>query len=333
MKRPLLSICIPTYNRAEALWQSLELMAHNKEFNEEIEIVISDNASTDSTKEVGAHFSKMYKNIKYFRNDENIRDKNFSLSLDRANGEYLKLMKDNLIIAERGLTYLKKAIKENLEDKKSLFFTNGFLYNSPMMDVFFCKDFNDFILHTSYRITAITFFGCWREQWSKVLNREKFSNLQLAQDDWVYQILEQRPESILYTKKYFSLITEVGKRGGYNWFEVHVGNYYQILKPYTDKGLVSVETIKKEKKTYLKGLKLQLVHKYLWKIYSSWEFDFSGSTSILWKHFKGIPYYHWLMVTLPVWGVWEGLKFKIKELLIHLGMRDKINKLLVYRNL
>ena len=46
---PLLSICIPTYNRAQFLDVSLrELISQASEISDSIEIVISDNASTDS---------------------------------------------------------------------------------------------------------------------------------------------------------------------------------------------------------------------------------------------------------------------------------------------
>lgn len=52
-KRPLLSICIPTYNRAEILDKTLFLLFSNPDFNvDEIEVVVSDNCSTDHTKQL-----------------------------------------------------------------------------------------------------------------------------------------------------------------------------------------------------------------------------------------------------------------------------------------
>lgn len=330
--KPLISICIPTYNRADVLIKSLESYVNCNGFDDEIEVIISDNASTDKTQEVGEEYASKYANVKYFRNEENIRDKNFPLSLERATGEYLKLMKDNLILSKNGLIYLKDAIRQNLKDRRTVFFTNGFLYNSPKMDVCDCKGFDDFLVRISFRITGITFFGCWREQWPLVVEREKYSKLQLAQDDWIYQIIEHNPESLLYTKKFFSAI-EVGKRSGYNWFGVHVDNYYQILQPYVDKGVVSMKALNREKKTYLKGLKPQIVYKYLWKIFPEWEFDMEGATEILRNHFGGLPYYHWLMVTLPLWGTWVGIKYKLKIILIKMGLKNSINKIRVDRKL
>jgi len=56
-EKPLLSICIPTYNRAEYLAKSLDTLVCLPEFNSsEVEVVISDNASTDNTQEVAKKY-------------------------------------------------------------------------------------------------------------------------------------------------------------------------------------------------------------------------------------------------------------------------------------
>lgn len=319
MEHPLVSICIPTYNRAEILKKSLDAYVNNTFFNEEIEIVISDNSSTDSTKRVGEEYSAKYPNIKYYRNEENIRDRNFPLSMDRATGEYIKLMKDNIIMSENGLMYLVDVVKKNLGVRKPLFFTNGFLFNNKLEDNYHCKNFDEFIVSTSYRITSITFFGCWKEQWPSVVERENFSNLQLAQDDWVYQLIEKWGGAVLYTRKFFSA-EDIGKRRGYNWFEVHVTNYYKIMQGYIDKGLISRKALNKERITYLSDLKPQLVHKYLWRLFPEWEFDLSGATQILRNHFGKLPYFYFIMITLPLWGCWEIFKIMARKLFIKVGI-------------
>lgn len=51
MCKPLLSICIPTYDRAELLRSALLSLAPQvKEMADEVEVIISDNCSTDSSK-------------------------------------------------------------------------------------------------------------------------------------------------------------------------------------------------------------------------------------------------------------------------------------------
>ncbi len=66
-----LSICIPTYNRKECLSQCLESIIKQSVFND-IEIIISDNASTDGTFDIIKEYCDKFSNISYFRNSENI---------------------------------------------------------------------------------------------------------------------------------------------------------------------------------------------------------------------------------------------------------------------
>mgnify|MGYP003292937366 CR=1 FL=1 len=47
--KPLLSICIPTYNRADVLKICLETIVHNRGFCDDIEVVVCDNNSTDNS--------------------------------------------------------------------------------------------------------------------------------------------------------------------------------------------------------------------------------------------------------------------------------------------
>lgn len=52
MLLPLLSICIPTYNRAEYLRRTLDSIVSQEDFDSNCEIVTSDNSYTDNTEGV-----------------------------------------------------------------------------------------------------------------------------------------------------------------------------------------------------------------------------------------------------------------------------------------
>lgn len=92
MNKTLLSICIPTYNRANCLKVCLDSIVpqfKNKEVLEQVEVVISDNASSDNTTEVIKEFQNKFKNIKYFRNKINIGfDQNLLNAVEKSSGEY-----------------------------------------------------------------------------------------------------------------------------------------------------------------------------------------------------------------------------------------------------
>lgn len=67
-KEPLLSICIPTYNREVYLKRLLDSIVSQKGFSDDIEIVIDDGPSKDNTQLMVAEYQKKYPNIRYFRN-------------------------------------------------------------------------------------------------------------------------------------------------------------------------------------------------------------------------------------------------------------------------
>ena len=57
----LVSICIPTYNRAPYLKKCLDSLVCQPEFQQGlVEIVVSDNASTDDTEKVAEAYSTAY---------------------------------------------------------------------------------------------------------------------------------------------------------------------------------------------------------------------------------------------------------------------------------
>ena len=68
----LLSIGIPTFNRAELLHSALFSLAPQiKEFQGEVELIVSDNNSQDNTEEV-VKWAQQFGPIQYHQNDENI---------------------------------------------------------------------------------------------------------------------------------------------------------------------------------------------------------------------------------------------------------------------
>ena len=77
MNKPLLSICIPTYNRANLLVKAISSIVEQPIFSSgKIEVVVTDNCSTDETKKICEEFMSKYENIKpYYILNRNSEDK------------------------------------------------------------------------------------------------------------------------------------------------------------------------------------------------------------------------------------------------------------------
>lgn len=110
---PLLSIALPTYNRADFLDSSLAahlpiLKHHN------IQIFISDNASTDETFNVVEKWRAEYPLLHYSCNPENLgADLNFQTALSRSDTAYTWLLGDTSQIHADGLDQVLRLLDQN----------------------------------------------------------------------------------------------------------------------------------------------------------------------------------------------------------------------------
>jgi len=120
MNKPLLSICIPTYNRAKFLPDTIESILNQitSDIKDKIEICISDNASSDNTEEIVKKYQK--KNIckiVYNKNEENIgADRNYLKVVEIANGEYCWWLGSDDALEDNILTELINKINQTKVD-------------------------------------------------------------------------------------------------------------------------------------------------------------------------------------------------------------------------
>ncbi|WP_378950651.1 glycosyltransferase [Pelosinus sp. sgz500959] len=110
---PKVSIIIPTYNRREYLEESLESVLAQDYKN--LEIIVSDNASTDGTNELLEDFS-LDKRIKYHRNEENkgFYYNHYNSLYNLATGDYALIMGDDDYFIDS--SYISKAVQLLLEN-------------------------------------------------------------------------------------------------------------------------------------------------------------------------------------------------------------------------
>jgi hypothetical protein len=113
----LLSICIPTFNRAELLDYCLTNLAPLKDCGRPIEIVISDNGSTDRTQDViDAHRGRIG-GLRSYRFPENQGPApNWLNALRKAEGEFITYLADDDSVIVDGLFHHV----ERLEKEKDL---------------------------------------------------------------------------------------------------------------------------------------------------------------------------------------------------------------------
>ena len=94
---PLVTVGIPTYNGAQRIGKAIQSIVNQDYPN--IEILISDNASTDDTEAVCRKFAADYPNIRYHRQPENLGIfNNFDYVKHHASGAYFMWLSDDDVI-------------------------------------------------------------------------------------------------------------------------------------------------------------------------------------------------------------------------------------------
>lgn len=279
-KEPLLSICIPTRNRADVLNQCLKSIVEDPEFSDDVEIVVSDNCSTDNTKDVVISYSSNNQNIKYFRNDSDVGgDRNILLSLERGTGTFLKLNNDYSIFKEGALGFLLHEIKENIEEKPVLYFHKS--NNYPCKEEII-TDFNDILKKEKWSMSWIGSYGYWKDDFQNFEERDRRINTMFQQVDWFIRSFKKKKKILYLSKDLTTRLPFNAKQGGYNFIEVHTKNYLIQFQELVSEGLLQEKTIEYVKKEAL----LPSMVSWLLKIKLANKGRFSYLTENGWKILK-----------------------------------------------
>lgn len=112
MSKPILSIAIPTYNRAEILKETLDAL--ETEIDPSWEIVISNNCSDDNTCQVIEDFSTRWKLLRGVTLKKNVPAmSNIDAALRLASGKYIYLLSDDDRLIPDGISRAVEMLEHN----------------------------------------------------------------------------------------------------------------------------------------------------------------------------------------------------------------------------
>ena len=124
MKKPLVSICLTTYNRADSLSLTIDSIL-NQQFSD-FELIISDDNSTDNTSELCKAYCSRDPRVMYYRNIENLKmPGNLNKAISYASGDFIANLHDGDIYKPE---LISKWIELLLKHPEALFVFNQ--YNS-----------------------------------------------------------------------------------------------------------------------------------------------------------------------------------------------------------
>jgi abequosyltransferase len=294
MNKPRLSICIPTRNRSVYIEKTLASIVCQERFLKECELVVADNCSNDSTREVLEKYSEKYENIKYERRDKNYGvEDNVIKVVTMASGEYIQFLSDKACLRKGALEVILNII--DTYDPSLLMLLNG---NISRIDssIKRCESLNEFVSMTSYWSTWMPGVVLKRKKLNEIKDLRRLAGTYLILTDWLFQIIEA--SSIVIISNHFVVEEqEVGPKGGYNLFKVFVQNYLEFYRPYIESGVILKKTFKREKrKLLIRFIFPWYIKTVIWKKHS---FEISGATSIIFQNYWSSP---WLY-TFPLFFI------------------------------
>jgi glycosyltransferase involved in cell wall biosynthesis len=108
--KPLVSVCIPAYNNAAYIKDTIDSVLHQTYPN--LELVICDDKSTDNTVEVIEKIKD--DRIKLYKNEKNLgMSGNWNHCLSKCSGDFIKLICADDMLAETALEKEVNALIQN----------------------------------------------------------------------------------------------------------------------------------------------------------------------------------------------------------------------------
>lgn len=254
-----LSIAIPTYNRSYFLDNNLKQLL--KEYNNNFEIIIQDNASTDNTEEIVEKYIKLGLPIIYERNLTNLGwTKNFEICFKKAKTKYMILLGDDDIIVNGGVDIILNNINEYNPD---LIFMNAFSIKNYNKEYYASKndsqqfDLDEFLCETILQFRLISSYVINTEYVKKV---KEFSG-NFAHLHVVFETLSNAKKFIKINNKLIgSFINNSDFDHKVNFSDIYVKEFFLLFNKYLSTNLSSTSIVEIENimlKKYLPKLILK----------------------------------------------------------------------------
>ena len=293
IEQPILSLCIPIYNRLSYLERQLARMLEDKDlFKNQIQLIISDNFSTDDLRSCCEKYQQKGLNLIFHRNETNIGpDGNFEWCFRHADGKYVWLLGSDDI----PVSGMLRDLLAELEGRDY-----GIVHLSTCSN----KEPSSIYSHDE---TIVADIGVWITFMSaNIIRTQSLKTIDLS--DYVGSFMIQVPaylnaaltasqNSILFLGQLFEKDTDGANNGGYNLFQVFVENLFGIYEQFVSKGLMSNQTFELTKRMEYKNWLVNFVIDLLiLKKSRRKNFDMTNSWLILHKHYGNYSYFYYYTI-------------------------------------
>jgi glycosyltransferase involved in cell wall biosynthesis len=269
----LLSISIPTFNRAKYLQESLgQIQSELRNVSSGlVEIYVSDNASTDQTTEVVTAAQENGLSVRYVRNTENLgSDANIAQCFNDALGKYVLILGDDDLFVDGALAELFAHLissEYGLVCLRAFGFDKDFRAEMPILtrQISEFMDAGDYLAKVGHLITLIS--ACViNKSLLEGVDARQFCGGNLVQVHLCVMASLRAKKNLLV--HHYQIAVKRNNSGGYDYSRVFAINLLGILDGFIGQGLSANDVKKFENRLLMSYLPF-----YTYKLLKSGEGD------------------------------------------------------------
>lgn len=265
MSDVILSIAIPTYNRA--VWLKLclaQLLPQLTLIGSAVEVTIYDNASPDNTTEIVQSYINQGLSLSYVRNDENIgSDRNIAQCFNLAKGRYVLILGDDDVLLDGALQKIMTLLSSG--EYGAVFvsaygYNNNFMKERPVQRVVAPIVFSDMDSYVKRCSTNAAFIS------SIIINRsctididaKNFVGTALVQTYLFYEAISRNHQTI-FVQEYLIAAKRIENRD-YDVVNIFTRDFNKALQYLVDRGLCFSTVISINRKLLWYFLPIHLIN-------------------------------------------------------------------------
>lgn len=234
MPEPILSICIPTYNRSKYLFRLLESLVHEISDNGlPVNIKITNNASLDNTKALCDEFSEKYAFITVVHQLQNMGpDYNISTAYAMSDGLFTWVLGDDEYLKRGALSLIVQLLCS--EVPKDMIYISHEVVEDDSVGSVTCLDSISLVEPSKFASLVGVYFSfissfifkksIFPLEWNKI---EQGFNSHLVQLIWIFGTLSNGHNFLFVNTKCF--FAEADNSTGYRFYEVFSKNYCDLV--------------------------------------------------------------------------------------------------------
>lgn len=243
MSPPILTIAVPTYNRSELLSVCLsQLIPQVCSSSEEVELLVSDNCSTDDTKKVVEAYLATGVPLRFLQNDSNLGpDRNFAKCFAMASGKFVLMISDDDVLLDGGLEKLLAVLRQGnpgVVHLRSYSFQEDYRTEQPrrapsgITSVY--SNLHAFAKQVNVNLTFISGNVVNKSLVGSAIRSEDFFDTRLVQLSWMLSAAMNAETNVFIDE--FIVAAKAENTGGYQLCNVFGVNMNRIFKMFEAQG-------------------------------------------------------------------------------------------------